>query len=276
MNMRNMLSIVAAVVLAVPMLASAVIVGHYDSTFEGDTVGLYPTTASYNPSAVNTAPRDNPPLSTDTVLVQDGHAGLLGNVAVLTNVDLSPTHGSPVLQYGAGGDHPFRESTRFEWDMSISPNTDAAEGHRFFFVRLQDGGSLIQAMGFRKDAHDGEDGDIVCHFCGGDFESSLFSPNAGWNFNDPMHIAVDINRTTGFTTWTLANSLGTRVIGQGVEPGIIPVNVVMMRDGGNGIVSNINTFEVGIDNFQSIPEPASLALLALGAVAIRLVRRSRS
>ena len=280
--MRNYTtSLIVAGLVAMPMMASAgVPIGQYDVDFESDTLGAYHSTASNSGSVVNTSPRNRTPASTDTVLVENGFAGLSSQVAVLRNIDVG-NNGHPKVSIGGGGANPFNESGRISWDMSISSATlngtaPPTPGNRFLYARLQNGGSLVAGMAFRYDPGGGEDGDIVCNFCGGTFGSSMSSGNAGWKFDDPMTITVDLDRATDTMTWNLSNSLGTRDIGSGVQPDSGNISYMNITDGGSGIGGVVRTYEVGVDNFRSIPEPGSLALIALGAAAIGIARRRRN
>ena len=282
--MRNYkTSLIVAGLVSVSMSASATINpvnGGYDVNFNADTAGQTPTVfGTYNTSQFHTIPRnfsDNTAVG-DTVLVQSSYGGLNDNPVVLTNTDISSGAGGttsiPQMEFGGGGgDVP----TRYEFDISFESAGNLQDNSRFFGARFfGPGGGLVMLMTFRDEASEGNNsGDIVSDFGPG----GLVSANSSWLYDEPSRIRVDLDRANNRTTWTIWNSLnptGSVFVDNVVEAGSGGILGMQFRDMGGA--QAVKAFEVGIDNIEigMIPEPGSLALLALGAAALGLVRRRR-
>ena len=118
-------------------------------------------------------------------------------------------------------------------------------------------------------------------FVGGAFgpgQTNTFSAGSNPTLGETMEIILD---TTGpdwqASAWYNPNGTGNGRIGQwgyGPDNGRAnPTDITEVAIGANGASGNITSIEL---TDQAVPDPATLALFALGGTALALVRRKRS
>ena len=239
--------------VAAPSLAFAVFDGGWNVDFNADTNGLPPAITAYDTNAVNTAPQDIDTNAVDTVLVASSFAGLDNQPVVLTNADATTgTNGTtsiPALEFKTIP-MPWPENggagiSVFEWDMSVASVSGVGRSTPDFAIRFQAGASLLFAILMQGVDGDGVGSTSMAYGQGQDKDVT-------WTLNDPMHVRVELNTSTGrYRIWWDSSFHANELIADRIDGGgLAGFNVVLFRDSG-GLGGEIQTFEVAVDNFFS-------------------------
>jgi hypothetical protein len=271
---RNGLVIATAVMFTAGTAQASVVIpttGGWDVDFNGDTPGNPPSFVAYNDAIINTTPNDIDVDAGSSVLVQSALGGLTDQPLVISVT--TPATGFPSVQFGFDSTTPGSQShDAYEFDLLVDSTSAAAGGTKLFSIRfLQSAGQLVHGVTIRNQDTGGGELDHLPEFVGSwDIWDS--------NFNDffmgtEINLRIELDRNANTATWYMNDNLFLL----GSDADIDKIGTIQFRDAA-GFGGTAQTVVLGIDNFRGgiIPEPSSLALLALGTAAIGFIRRRRS
>ena len=260
--MKKMASITMIALLATASIGSAEVL--FDVDFSEDTVGNTPSTASYTqgttkPTGVNAG-------SDPESLTVVASAGTLTNAAQFVNDPL--TNQVPTLTFDGGNGLVTSEIVRLEWDFYVSAATNDATHTIAAFAAYGDAGANILAVTLTRLS--GSDGGQLSQAFGSGYDSGA---DLTWSIGELLQfeMEIDIDNDT-YSIWKNGTQIATDLA---LSTATSSFRGIVFRDGW-AMGGNAETATYSADNIliQTVPEPATMSLLALGAAA--LLRRKRS